>query len=71
MTQEGDLKNNPGIPNGWYAVGWSKDLAKGEVKRIRYFDRELVLFRGRSGEPKVLSAYCPHIGAHLAEGGRG
>jgi phenylpropionate dioxygenase-like ring-hydroxylating dioxygenase large terminal subunit len=60
----------PGIPNGWFAVAFSKDLLHGEVKRIRYFDEEMVLFRGRSGKAYVLDAYCPHLGAHLAEGGR-
>ena len=58
------------IPNGWFAVAFSKELADGEVKRIRYFDQELVLFRTRSGQAKVLDAYCAHLGAHLAEGGR-
>ncbi len=58
------------IPNGWFAVAWSKDIDGGEVKRIRYFDEELVLFRRRSGKAKVLNAYCPHLGAHLGEGGR-
>jgi phenylpropionate dioxygenase-like ring-hydroxylating dioxygenase large terminal subunit len=58
------------IPNGWFAVAWSKDLVPGDVRRIRYFDEELVLFRTRSGEPKVLDAYCAHLGAHLGEGGR-
>ena len=58
------------IPNGWFAVAWCKELVKGDVKRIRYFDEELVLFRTRSGEATVLDAYCPHLGAHLAEGGR-
>ena len=58
------------IPNGWFAVEWSRDLIAGEVKRIRYFDRELVLFRTRSGVPRVLDAYCPHLGAHIGEGGR-
>ncbi len=61
---------DPGIPNGWFAVAWSTDLIPGGVKRIRYFDKELALFRTRSGEAKVLDAYCPHLGAHLAEGGR-
>ena len=37
------------IPNGWFAVALSKDLVAGEVKRMRYFDEELVLFRTRSG----------------------
>jgi nitrite reductase/ring-hydroxylating ferredoxin subunit len=58
------------IPNGWFAVAFSNELVPGEVKRIHYFDEELVLYRGREGAPKVLDAYCPHLGAHLAEGGR-
>ena len=60
----------PGIPNGWFAVSWSRDLAIGEVKRVRYFDEELVLFRTRSGKARVLDGYCAHLGAHLGEGGR-
>jgi phenylpropionate dioxygenase-like ring-hydroxylating dioxygenase large terminal subunit len=28
----------------------------------------LVLFRGQDGQVSVLDAYCPHMGAHLAEG---
>lgn len=58
------------IPNGWFAVAFSGELVEGEVRRVRCFDEELVLFRGRSGRPWVLGAYCPHLGAHLAEGGR-
>jgi len=58
------------IPNGWFAVAFSNELVPGEVRRIRYFDEDLVLYRGREGAPKVLDAYCPHLGAHLAEGGR-
>ena len=27
----------PGIPNGWFAAAFSRDLQVGEVKRIRYF----------------------------------
>jgi len=58
------------IPNGWFAVAFSNELVAGEVRRIHYFDEDLVLYRGREGAPKVLDAYCPHLGAHLAEGGR-
>lgn len=60
----------PPIPDGWFAVAWSKDLVPGDVQRIRYFDRELVLFRTRSGVARVLDGYCAHLGAHLAEGGK-
>jgi len=65
-----DQDDVPGIPNGWYAVAWSTDLGPGEVRRIYYFEEELVLFRTRTGQPRVLSAFCAHLGAHLAEGGR-
>ncbi len=58
------------MPNGWFAVAMSRDLAKGDVRRASYFDRELAIFRTRSGALHVLDAYCPHLGAHLAEGGR-
>jgi phenylpropionate dioxygenase-like ring-hydroxylating dioxygenase large terminal subunit len=65
-----DEHRTPGIPNGWYAVAFSHELSTGEVQRIRYFEQEMVLFRTRMGVARVLSAYCPHLGAHLAEGGR-
>jgi phenylpropionate dioxygenase-like ring-hydroxylating dioxygenase large terminal subunit len=58
------------IPNGWFAVAFSRDLVPGDVKRIHYFDEDLVLFRTRSGAARVLDAYCAHLGAHLGEGGR-
>ena len=64
------VDTHPGIPNGWFAVGWSRDLEHGDVRRLKAFDRELALFRTRSGEAKLIDAYCPHLGAHLAEGGR-
>jgi nitrite reductase/ring-hydroxylating ferredoxin subunit len=58
------------IPNGWFAVEWSKELIDGQVKSIHYFGEDLVIFRGRSGQAHVLDPYCPHLGAHLGEGGR-
>jgi phenylpropionate dioxygenase-like ring-hydroxylating dioxygenase large terminal subunit len=57
------------IPFGWYFVGYSDELAIGEVKPLEYFDRDLVMFRNESGEVGVLDAYCPHMGAHLGYGG--
>jgi phenylpropionate dioxygenase-like ring-hydroxylating dioxygenase large terminal subunit len=58
------------IPFGWYAVSLSRDLAAGEVRPLRYFGKDLVLFRTESGEAKLLDAFCPHLGAHLGHGGR-
>lgn len=58
------------IPNGWFAVARSDELKTGQVKPARYFGRELAVFRTASGEPRVVDAYCPHLGAHLAHGGQ-
>lgn len=57
-------------PNGWFAVAFSRDLEVGEVKTVHCCGEELVLFRSRSGAPHILDAWCPHLGAHLGEGGR-
>lgn len=59
----------PPLPDGWFAVCWSKDLRVGEVKNVHYFEQDLALFRGRSGAAKVIDPYCPHMGAHLGVGG--
>lgn len=68
---EAAMKTLPqSIPFGWYFVHYGDELAAGEVKRIHYFDRELVLFRTQSGRAVVMDAYCPHLGAHLGVGGK-
>lgn len=59
-----------GVPNGWFVVAEAKDVEPGEVRALRYFDRDLVLFRAADGRPSVMDAHCPHLGAHLAVGGR-
>ena len=35
---------------------------------MRLLGRDLVLYRGDDGRAVALDAYCPHMGAHLAEG---
>jgi phenylpropionate dioxygenase-like ring-hydroxylating dioxygenase large terminal subunit len=58
------------LPEGWFPVGWSHELAAGEVRSLRYFDRELVLWRGQDGVAYLQDAYCLHLGAHRGVGGR-
>ena len=57
------------IPNGWFQVAYSDELAPRELRGLHYFDSELVLYRGEDGRARVLDAYCPHLGAHLGCGG--
>lgn len=40
-------------PTGWFVVGWSSDVAPGDVKRLHYFGRELVCFRTEGGEVAI------------------
>src|SRR3954454_10520370 len=56
-------------PFGWFQVAFPGDLAPGEVSPLRYWDRELVLWRDLDGAFHLQDAYCPHLGAHLAHGG--
>lgn len=59
-----------GIPNSWYLLAYSEEIPAGKVVSLAYFGQEMVAFRGESGEVSVLDAYCPHLGAHIAFGGR-
>lgn len=74
-----DIKNRPsaearnldiGIPFGWYPVLLSSELAVGEVKPLRYFGKELAIWRGEDGEARLVDAYCLHLGAHMGHGGK-
>ncbi len=58
------------IPSGWFPVRQSRELAPGDVLALRYFSRELVVFRTEGGEAFAFDAHCPHLGAHLGVGGR-
>ena len=56
------------VPNGWFGVAQSDELAPGQVRNRHYFGRDLVVFRTEAGVPHVLEAYCAHMGAHLGVG---
>jgi phenylpropionate dioxygenase-like ring-hydroxylating dioxygenase large terminal subunit len=60
----------PPFPNGWFALAYSDELPAGALKRVHALGREFAVFRGEDGRARVLDAYCPHLGAHLAVGGR-
>ncbi|HXW33449.1 MAG TPA: Rieske 2Fe-2S domain-containing protein [Acidimicrobiales bacterium] len=58
------------IPNGWFIVSTSHEVPVGHITPLHYFDRDLIVFRGESGEAHVTAAYCAHLGAHLGVGGK-
>ena len=68
--QDSDRYYTPPIPNGWFQIAASDEVKPGEVKPLRYFGKDLVIWRSEAGELSVLDAFCPHLGAHLGHGGK-
>jgi phenylpropionate dioxygenase-like ring-hydroxylating dioxygenase large terminal subunit len=58
------------VPNGWFIVSEASALLPGEVKAFHVFGTDVVLYRGEDGAPRMVDAYCAHLGAHLGVGGR-
>jgi nitrite reductase/ring-hydroxylating ferredoxin subunit len=58
------------VPEGWYCVAFSHEIAAGVVKPLQYFGRHLALYRTASGVARLVGAFCPHLGAHFGHGGR-
>ena len=54
---------------GWHIVLFSQELNAGDVKPLRYFDHDFVIYRSDSGRVALLDAHCPHLGANLSSGG--
>ena len=63
-----DRRDPPPIPNGWYSIMSSDQLAPGQVECVIAVARELVVYRDESGAMHVIAAHCPHLGAHLGGG---
>ncbi|MFA5494328.1 MAG: Rieske 2Fe-2S domain-containing protein [Porticoccaceae bacterium] len=57
-------------PRGWLMVASSASVTS-VPDEGRFFGEDVVLYRGESGKPVMLDAYCPHMGAHLAVGPTG
>ncbi len=58
------------LPNSWFRVARTEDLSAKGVIPLHYFGKDFVLFRTEDGKPHIFDAHCPHLGAHLAHGGR-
>ncbi len=56
-------------PSGWFAVAADDELLADRPVRCRLAGADYVAFRDARGEPAVVSAHCPHLGAHMGYGG--
>ncbi len=52
----------------WFPVALSSQIEKGQLVGRDFLDGRIVVFRGENGQISVVSAYCPHLGADLAQG---
>src|ERR1035441_8881280 len=57
-----------GFDECWYPVALSSEVAPGMVHGCEFLDGRVVVFRAAGGGVSVLSAYCRHLGADLADG---
>ncbi|MGE0306659.1 MAG: aromatic ring-hydroxylating dioxygenase subunit alpha [Acidimicrobiia bacterium] len=57
-------------PSGWFQVGWSAEIAPGDMLTAKCFGRDLIVYRTESGELNCMDARCLHLGAHLGKGGK-
>jgi nitrite reductase/ring-hydroxylating ferredoxin subunit len=57
-------------PNGWYVIDRSDKLKKGQILSKKFMGEEIVLYRLQDGTACVSTAFCPHLGAHFAHGGK-
>ena len=53
------------FPRGWFMIAAAEELQPKPLA-MRYFGQDMVLYRGQSGQPVLMEAYCPHMGTHLA-----
>lgn len=56
-------------PTGWFQIGWTSQLAVGELKPMTIFSEDVVLYRTESGVANLIDAYCPHLGGNIGVGG--
>ncbi len=65
MAQAADYQLGPHtFPRGWFIVAESSELDEGPMA-VRFFGQDFALYRGESGRPVMLDAYCAHMGTHL------
>lgn len=52
----------------WFPICLSSELAVGELRGEKFLDGKVVAYRGDDGVARVMSAFCPHLGADLSIG---
>lgn len=67
-AMSGGLTQGQLHPEGWYAVALSSEVLPNRVKGRPFLNSRVAIYRKTSGEPVVVTAWCPHMGSDLASG---
>lgn len=54
------------FPRGWFMIADAATL-DGKPTTLHFFGKDMVFYRGESGKPHLVHAYCPHMGAHIGK----
>lgn len=57
-----------GFSQCWFPVALSSEVLPGQMVGAEFLDGRVVVYRNEDGEPRILSAYCRHLGADLSVG---
>lgn len=52
-------------PRGWFMIAETSELGT-QPLALRFFGRNMALYRGESGRPYLVQGHCPHMGAQFA-----
>lgn len=55
-------------PQGWYVVALAEDVVAGKPYGCDFLGGRVVVYRRSTGQPVVMTARCPHMGADLSLG---
>jgi len=68
LAQHRAFNNHEVLTEGWYPALSSRSLGRGQARSVRVGYQRLVMYRGDDGRARALDAFCPHMGADLANG---
>lgn len=52
----------------WFPICTAEEVPAGSAKSFDFLDGRVIVFRNTAGTVRVLSAFCPHMGADLGSG---
>ncbi len=67
-TEHRVFNNTEVLTEGWFPALPSRQLRRGRARSVVIFRQRLALYRGADGRVRALDAFCPHMGADLANG---